>query len=213
MIKSLKDARITDGLPRIVAQQPWVQALSGALGVLHEKTMGYADSSQIYTALDTAPEAVLDTLAVGWNIGWYDTGYSVEKKRQIVKTALVIRRTMGTAGAVKTQVDAMYPGTKVEEWFEYGGKPGYFRVRTGSLMALQDGMEPLLSALETTKRLSAHLEKVAAEPVVKQTAGVGIVCQTHMTMTYVMEGMASEAAVTDENGDVLTDENGKVLTV
>ena len=56
MIKSLREARIVDGVPRIVAGQDWVQALSAALGVLHEKTLGFADASQIYTALDTAPE-------------------------------------------------------------------------------------------------------------------------------------------------------------
>ena len=28
MIKGLKDAQITDGLPRVLAEQPWVRALS-----------------------------------------------------------------------------------------------------------------------------------------------------------------------------------------
>ena len=49
MIKSLKDARIVDGLPRILAKQPWVRALSEAMGVVHEMTMAFADHSQIYT--------------------------------------------------------------------------------------------------------------------------------------------------------------------
>ena len=35
MIKSLRDAQITDGLPRIVREQPWVKALSMAAAVLH----------------------------------------------------------------------------------------------------------------------------------------------------------------------------------
>ena len=77
MIKSLREARIVDGVPRIVAGQEWVQALSEALGVLHEKTLDFADASQIYTALDTAPEDVLDALAVNWKIDWYDTDYTV----------------------------------------------------------------------------------------------------------------------------------------
>ena len=68
MIKSLREARIVDGVPRIVAGQEWVQALSEALGELHEKTMDFADASQIYTALDTVSETVLDILAVNWKI-------------------------------------------------------------------------------------------------------------------------------------------------
>ena len=50
MIKSLRDAQIIDGLPRIVREQPWVKALSMAAAVLHKKTMDYIDGSQIYTA-------------------------------------------------------------------------------------------------------------------------------------------------------------------
>ena len=119
MIKSLKNAQIADGLPRILGEQPWVKALSMAMLELHQKTMGYIAGSQIYTAIDTVAEEVLDALAVNWKIDWYDTGYDIEQKRRIVKTALNIRRTMGTAGAARTQADAIYPGTKLEEWFEY----------------------------------------------------------------------------------------------
>ena len=129
MIKGLKDAQITDGLPRVLAEQPWVRALSLAMLELHRKTMDYIDASQVYTAIDTVAEEVLDALAVNWKIDWYDTGYDIEQKRRIVKTALNIRRTMGTAGAARTQADAIYPGTKLEEWFEYGGTHGKFRLR------------------------------------------------------------------------------------
>ena len=129
MIKGLKDAQITDGLPRVLAEQPWVRALSLAMLELHRKTMDYIDASQVYTAIDTVAEEVLDALAVNWKIDWYDTGYDIEQKRRIVKTALNIRRTMGTAGAARTQADAIYPGTKLEEWFEYGGTNGKFRLR------------------------------------------------------------------------------------
>ena len=129
MIKGLKDAQIADGLPHVLAEQPWVRALSLAMLELHRKTMDYIDASQIYTAIDTVAEEVLDALAVNWKIDWYDTGYDIEQKRRIVKTALNIRRTMGTAGAARTQADAIYPGTKLEEWFEYGGTHGKFRLR------------------------------------------------------------------------------------
>lgn len=167
MIKSLKDARIIDGLPGIVAQQPWVKAFSKAMGVLHEKTLGYIDDSQIYTAIDKAAEPVLDTMAVNWKIDWYDTGYSIEQKRRIVKTALTIRRTMGTVGAVKSQADAIYPGTTLEEWFEWGGKPGLFRLNVdvtttgpGNTIDIH-GQAEIERRLTTAKRYSAHMESMS----------------------------------------------------
>lgn len=164
MIKSLRDARIVDGVPRIVAEQDWVQALSEALGILHGKTLEYIDGSQIYTAIEKAPEPVLDALAVNWKIGWYDTSYSLEKKRRIVKTALTVRRLMGTVSAVKLQADAIYPGTMLEEWFDYGGEPGTFRLyinvadTTPEHPAITYEPGEMERRLVTAKRWSAHME-------------------------------------------------------
>lgn len=166
MIKSLTDAEVRDGLPRILREQPWVQALSLAVLELHRKTMGFAEGSQIYTALDTVREEVLDALAVSWKIDWYDPEYDIEQKRRIVKTALTIRRTMGTVAAVKAQADAIYPGSTVEEWFEYGGTPGYFRLRV-NIMTVEEqekfaamSMAEVERRLAAAKRFSSHLEEV-----------------------------------------------------
>lgn len=162
MIKSLRQARITDGLPRVLARQEWVIALSEALGLALGKTLDYTDESQIYTRLDTAPETVLDVLAVDWKIDWYDTELTVEQKRRIVKTALTVRRLMGTAAAVKLQVHAIYPEATVTEWFQYDGRPGCFRV---SLPLPKEGITAaeyrrLKTGILTTKNERSHLDMI-----------------------------------------------------
>ena len=146
MIKSLRDAQIIDGLPRIVREQPWVKALSMAAAVLHKKTMDYIDGSQIYTAIDSVAEPVLDALAVNWKIDWYDTGYDIDRKRRIVKTALTIRRTMGTVGAVRTH--------------------GRFRLRV-NIVTVEEreefeamSLREIERRLAAAKRFSSHLEEV-----------------------------------------------------
>ena len=110
--------------------------------------------------------ALLASLAVNWKIDWYDTGYDIEQKRRIVKTALNIRRTMGTAGAARTQADAIYPGTKLEEWFEYGGTHGKFRLRV-NITTVEERQKfaamtiaEIERRLAAAKRFSAHLEEV-----------------------------------------------------
>ena len=164
MIKSLKDARITDGLPRIVAGQDWVIALSEALGVLHEQTLDFADKSQIYTAIDTAPIEILDAIAVNWKIDWYDTAYSEEQKRRIIKTALTVRRLMGTTYATRLQADSIFPGTQLEEWFDYNGTPGTFRLfvdissSSPESPAVTYPAEEMERRLIGAKRWSAHLD-------------------------------------------------------
>lgn len=159
MIKSLKDARITDGLPRIVSGQDWVIALSEALGKLHEKTLQYADNSQIYTALDTASEEILDILAVNWKIDWYDTGFSVDQKRRIVKACFESRRVMGTARAVRLQAQAIYPGTEVKEWFDIGSHPGTFDLDLYELPTY-DNLKQFFNAINYTKNVRSHLRQM-----------------------------------------------------
>ena len=109
----------------------------------------------------------MDALAVNWKIDWYDTGYNIEQKRRIIKTALTVRRTMGTVAAVKAQADAIYPGTTLEEWFEWGGEPGTFRLHVD--ISQTDAQHPIIfftneeieRRLATAKRFSTQLESMS----------------------------------------------------
>lgn len=199
MIKSLRQARITDGLPRVLARQEWVIALSEALGLALGKTLDYTDESQIYTRLDTAPEAVLDVLAVDWKIDWYDTELTVEQKRRIVKTALTVRRLMGTAAAVKLQVHAIYPEATVTEWFQYDGRPGCFRV---SLPLPKEGITAaeyrrLKTGILTTKNERSHLDMIDIQHECEAVVITGGCCSMNQIIEVWPE-LVSELEVTSE---------------
>ena len=199
MIKSLRQARITDGLPRVLARQEWVIALSEALGLALGKTLDYTDESQIYTRLDTAPETVLDVLAVDWKIDWYDTELTVEQKRRIVKTALTVRRLMGTAAAVKLQVHAIYPEATVTEWFQYDGKPGCFRV---SLPLPKEGITAaeyrrLKTGILTTKNERSHLDVINIQHECEAVVITGGCCSMSQIIEVWPE-LVSELEVTSE---------------
>ena len=180
MIKSLRQARITDGLPRVLARQEWVIALSEALGLALGKTLDYTDESQIYTRLDTAPETVLDVLAVDWKIDWYDTELTVEQKRRIVKTALTVRRLMGTAAA-------------------YDGKPGCFRV---SLPLPKEGITAaeyrrLKTGILTTKNERSHLDVIDIQHECEAVVITGGCCSMSQIIEVWPE-LVSELEVTSE---------------
>ncbi|MBQ2698057.1 MAG: phage tail protein I [Clostridia bacterium] len=199
MIKSLLDARLLDAIPRVLSEQDWVKALSDALALLHQRTLALADQSQIYTALDTTPEPVLDALAGSWRVEWYDYGYDLEKKRRILKTALTVRRLMGTAAAAKLQAEAVYPGTTLAEWFEHGGPPGTFRLYVNAGEIEHEGPLAVFSRVELEQRLtaakrwSAHLEQVVYRlyplpvPAFSGTAAVGV--RLRLTVPVAAEGV------------------------
>lgn len=161
MIK-LTDARLTDALPKTLAEQPWVQALAEASRKMRRRVMAYADRTRLFCDIDEASEEALDALAVELQTPLYKNDYPLTVKRQIVKNSMLYYIRSGTRGAVEELLADIYQGAEVEEWFEYGGEPNYFRVaidisRTTVPVAEMTPAE-LESWLYSVKRASSVLE-------------------------------------------------------
>lgn len=174
MIKNIRDARIEDGVPKIIAKQEWVATISEVMGTLQEKLLNFTDESQIYTAIDTIPEAFLDILAVNWKVEWYDNDYSVEQKRRVIKAAIKIRRQMGTVASVRDTLESIFRSAKIVEWFENGGDPGTFEVEISSSFSQKD-YETFTRLIDTTKRASAHLRSIRSISNVNGEIHIGTV--------------------------------------
>lgn len=84
--------------------------------------------ADVYTRIDELDETLCDILAYDYKIDWYMWSASLAAKRQQIKSHFEIHRHLGTSGAVKMALRDICPGTELEEWYEYGGKPYYFRV-------------------------------------------------------------------------------------
>lgn len=142
-------AALADGIAEQLAKQP------GEIRLL-----------QIYTNTDNLPGDLLDILAKDFNIYWWDSNADIETKRRIIKSAPASHRIMGTVAATKRQADAFFPGSTLEEWFNYGGDPGYFRLCINITESEAAGVDITTIAeaearLLSTKRWSAHLESVS----------------------------------------------------
>lgn len=164
MIK-LTDARLTDALPKTLAEQPWVQALAEASRKMRRRVMAYADRTRLFCDIDEASEEALDALAVELQTPLYKNDYPLTVKRKIVKNSMLYYIRSGTRGAVEELLADIYQGAEVEEWFEYGGKPNYFRVaidisRTTVPVAEMAPAE-LESWLYSVKRASSALESLS----------------------------------------------------
>ena len=124
----LHEVGLVEGLPPDVAKEPWAQILDAVFRERRKKELEAAERLKIYTDIDRADEAVLDILAVQFRVDWYDTSYPIETKRRIIKTALEVRRYCGTEWAVQKALSSIYPNVKISEWYDYGGRPGYWRM-------------------------------------------------------------------------------------
>lgn len=124
----LHEVGLIEGLPPDVVKEPWVQILDAVFRERRKKELEAAERLKIYTDIDRADEAVLDILAVQFRVDWYDTSYPIETKRRIIKTALEVRRYCGTEWAVQKALSSIYPNVKISEWYDYGGRSGYWRM-------------------------------------------------------------------------------------
>lgn len=158
-------------LPKVLADDKNLLALATAIAEALVEHLKDIPLEEIYTRIDELPEAVLDVLAYDWKIDWYDFDYPIEAKRNLVKTNYYIHRHLGTVGAVKEAIRAIYPDSDVEEWFDYGGDPYKFRVALNSgAPIIPVSNTDILKAVYTYKSLRSHLEAI----VYRTTVNVGV---------------------------------------
>ena len=161
----------TRSLPPTLKDDPEINALGRAIAEQLQITPRQNRQNIIYARIDELDEQTLDILAYDLHVDWYDHSYPIEVKRQTIKDSVKIHRRLGTKYAVETALGAVFPGTRVEEWFEYDGDPYTFRV---IINATENGVTAAQQAavLERVifyKNLRSHLEAVRFK-VEKKTA-------------------------------------------
>lgn len=145
------------------------EAAATALAALWQKV----GIPNLYPHIDDMPEDLLDILAKDFKVDWYKYDYGIRAKRALIKDAIFVHQHMGTVAAVEKALTDVWPPSSVEEWFEYGGDPYFFRV----ILEAQTAEEPILvnSALDVIhfyKPVRAHLESNL--PIVRVTFGIVI---------------------------------------
>ena len=159
-------------LPEALRQDSSVLALAESVAGLLASRPEEIDRLRIYPAIDALPEDLLDILAYDFKVDWWDPEYSLDEKRWTLKTSWKVHKTLGTKAALEAAMSAVYPGTEVEEWFEYGGEPHHFRVFIrGEETAIGPGrLDEFKKAIVRVKRLSSWLDSIitstAMEPAV-----------------------------------------------
>lgn len=158
MSKSIHDVRLTDLLPPNLQGDEQVVALSE---VLWEKWQPVVQNiERVFLGVDTASDALLDELAWQEHVDFYDSTLPLETKRELIRNSFRWHMTKGTPAAVEELIATIFGDGRVEEWFEYGGRPHFFRVITSNADATGDMASEFIRALNSIKRLSAWLDGI-----------------------------------------------------
>ena len=112
-----------------------------------------------------APANILPWLAWTVSVDDWNDAWSETVRRNVIKASIEVHRRKGTIGALKKALQAFnYQNVKVEEWFDYGADPYFFRV-------FFDVVEPgfdvniipdVQKVITSTKNARSHLESLRA---------------------------------------------------
>jgi phage tail P2-like protein len=116
----------------------------------------------LWTPAD-CPVNILPWLAWSVSVDEWESDWPEATKRSVVDGAIAIHRHKGTPWAVEQAlILSGQPFARVEEWFEYGGLPGYFKVVVdieGEAVTAEEEAR-LLKYVASAKRKSAWLETI-----------------------------------------------------
>lgn len=149
-------------LPEALRSNESMAALAESIAGVLAGRPGEIQNLLIYSRIDQLPEPLLDILAHDFKVDWWDSDYTLEEKRRTLKDSWRVHRMLGTKAAVETAISAIYPETKVREWFEYGGDPYHFKLL---IDATFENVSPkkhqrVLDRVEYYKNLRSVLDEV-----------------------------------------------------
>lgn len=166
--KDIFTVNFADYLPDVLKHDPKMKSLAEAVSEQFIKISKNIDSVLIYSRIDELPEELIDILAYDMHVDWYDYSFPLNIKKAVLKSSVKVHKKMGTKYAVETALKALYPKSKIEEWFEYGGEPYHFRVILNAENEnIQINMKDIEKEIRMYKRLSAHLDSINIERVKK----------------------------------------------
>lgn len=121
-----------------------------------------AESTDGAINVDAMPQWRMDEAAWAMNIEWWDRDYTTEEKRNTLKESGNVYRSLGTKTAVEKAISSIFEGTRVSEWWEYGGEPYHFRLLLDSTYENVDAEKhrKVLGRIECFKNLRSVLDDV-----------------------------------------------------
>jgi len=111
--------------------------------------------------VDNCPKAFLPWLAWTFSVDYWNSNWSEEKQREVIRNSLYIHQHKGTLAAVKRALlIAEAPDAEIIEWFDYGGKPKTFQlILPANHPAINTGakQKELLRLVFDAKPVAAHI--------------------------------------------------------
>lgn len=115
-------------LPTILQEDERLNAAAKALERALADLSNAALEGLFLPRLDVLPSELLNALANQYHVDFFEPNMSDAEKRALIRDAIHWHRRKGTPSAVEEIMRKIYIDARVQEWYEYGGKPYYFKI-------------------------------------------------------------------------------------
>ena len=186
MIK-LMDLMLSDILPERLKTKE-ILAIAAALDKQMKEITREIDSVIMISQIDQMPEEIVDSLAWQFHVDFYEPlGLDLNLKRTLVKNSLLWHSHKGTKYALVEIIRVLFLADfDIEEWFEYGGKPYFFRLISRDNVQTLEKYNDLIRAIFELKNERSWLDLIKIERESLGTVHVGNV--TKHTRKYAIDG-------------------------
>jgi len=178
--------KITDVLAFFRAIDPELQKITKAI-----------DEALIMTRIDELPEEIVDLLAWQLHVDFYEPlGLDLDRKRALVKNSLIWHRYKGTKYALESMIRILFfENFAIEEWFEYGGEPYFFRLVAWDSLREYEQYNDLIRAIYELKNERSWLEGLTFNREAEGTIYIGAAGKH--TTHFEVDGYAPESRIDD----------------
>lgn len=149
-------------------QDTQTRALGAAWDKAFRKLVDYAERvSMTFAFVMELDEEMADHLCLSLDIKGYKADLSLQKKRLLIRSALLNYSRMGTKAALEDAVGIIHGGTSVQENWEYGGQPYFFRVAVdaGQEKVAENPVGRLLDTIMEYKNARSWLQGITVDVI------------------------------------------------
>ena len=110
---------------------------------------------------------------------------TTEKKQELINESIDWHRHLGTRYAVDQMLKVVFEQGRVTEWYEYGGRPYYFRINfEGDVTSTQ--WDRILEAVYAVKNVRSWLDQFGTSRQQQQNLWHGIATTQHIVTRIKM---------------------------
>lgn len=179
-------------------QDVQARALGAAWDKVFRKLVDYAERvSMTFAFVMELDEEMADHLCLSLDIKGYKADLSLEKKRLLIRSALLNYSRMGTKAALEDAVGIIHGGTTVQENWEYGGQPYFFRVAVdaGQEKVAENPVGRLLDTIMEYKNARSWLQGITVDVI--EPGGVYTGALPEMGTMLVIDPYRPREMITD----------------